>query len=1063
MKKALLCIAVFGSYLTNAQENFNDFIEKKLNANFIKYKSGYTITPHEILTKYNHDLGLGEGSELVLLNKTTDKLGLTHFRYEQYYKGYKVFGAQYLIHTDNNNKVYASNGKIVKQLNGNPSLQINSKTALENAQKFIGAQAYYWESAFQESLIKKIKKDPSATYYPTPELVWYNKYLPQQGAFYKLAYFVELYTLQPEGRYNVFVDAATGEVLNAYDKLHHIDVTGAAVTKYAGTQTIITDSVAPGQYRLRETGRGGGIETYNMQQGTNYSAAVDFTDADNYWNNVNAQQDEAATDAHWAAEMTYDYYFIEHGRDSYDNAGSTLISYVHYDQNYSNAFWNGQYMTYGDGNGSTYTALTSLDVGGHEISHGVTEYAANLNYQYESGALNESFSDIFGTAIEFWADPANADWFIGEDFDQNGNGFRSMSDPNSKGDPDTYLGNNWEFGSVDNGGVHTNSGVQNYWFYLLSDGGNGINDNGHPYNVTGAGIDTAAQIAYRNLTVYLTPTSQYADARAGAIQSAEDLYGVCSTPVYETAKAWYAVGVGFPIENNDLTVLNVSDPFTKCGLTNNESVTIQIRNNGCSVALNPGDTIYTYYKADNGTVVNDTLILSAPFNGGDTISFTFSTTADFSTVGNHTIDAWINFGLDPQLYNDTLYNYTFEHKLQQNVDVGMVDIVSPKSGCNLSNMEPVKVAIQFFGCDSLAANDSIKVGYSFDAQPAIYDTIVLANALYPGDTLYYTFNQPVDVSVPGTYTLDAWTAFDVDTFNTNDLISGMNIKHIIPLGDKDIVTFENNAAVVDTFLSWSGAEAKVLVSNNTGNGGGYALQFTGGDVINYTGQLDTDLLYFWDKNLDFAGYAKFCVDATTWTTANLRFDLRQTFSKTYAQLLGQPLPIASSLRILVNGTQIGPDYNPTSETSDPYSVQHVNLNAYAGTQFEVVFETRMFFDQASDPLAITGSKGDNAFIDNIMFSEVSTIGIEELEVIYGFKIYPNPNNGLFNIQWNSNENTQTLIEVYDLMGKLLFEKSLNTSKGSNTNSFDFSGYSNGVYFVKITSDNDTQTIKWIKN
>ena len=126
-------------------------------------------------------------------------------------------------------------------------------------------------------------------------------------------------------------------------------------------------------------------------------------------------------------------------------------------------------MTYGDGSGS-YNPFCALDIAGHEIGHGLMDYTANLVYSYESGALNESFSDIWGTAVEFYGKFSQANWQVGEDI---GVTLRDMSDPKSYGDPDTYQGTNWATGPADNGGVHTNSGVQNFWFYLLTVGGTG--------------------------------------------------------------------------------------------------------------------------------------------------------------------------------------------------------------------------------------------------------------------------------------------------------------------------------------------------------------------------------------------------------------------------------------------------------------------------------------------------------------------------------------------------------------------------------------------------------------
>ena len=192
-----------------------------------------------------------------------------------------------------------------------------------------------------------------------------------------------------------------------------------------------------------------------MNQGDVYGNAVDFTDTDNNWNNVNTNLDEYATDAHWGAEMTYDYYLNNHGRNSIDDNGLALKSYIHYQAGpnpFFNAFWNGNWMTYGDGNGNNVTPLTSMDIAAHEVTHGLTQHTASLIYQGESGALNESFSDIFGTCIENFARPSNWNWTLGEDI---GTIFRSMSNPNTFNDPDTYMGTYWIPTDTvfDNGGV----------------------------------------------------------------------------------------------------------------------------------------------------------------------------------------------------------------------------------------------------------------------------------------------------------------------------------------------------------------------------------------------------------------------------------------------------------------------------------------------------------------------------------------------------------------------------------------------------------------------------------
>ncbi|MFH2140929.1 MAG: PKD domain-containing protein, partial [Bacteroidota bacterium] len=356
-------------------------------------------------------------------------------------------------------------------------------------------------------------------------------------------------------------------------------------------------------------------------------------DTDNNWNNINAQMDEVATDAHWGTEMTYDYFYNMFGRNSIDNSGFKLLSYVHFDYYYANAFWDGYRMTYGDGDGYSMTPLTALDIIGHEITHGLTSYTADLVYSYESGALNEGFSDIFGTAIEFYAKPGSANWTVGEDI---GEIIRSLQNPNSYSLPDTYQGNYWYTGSGDNGGVHTNCGVIGHWFYLTSAGGSGVNDLGNSYTVTGIGIDKAAAISYRMLAVYMTNTSQYSDARTFAIQSAIDLYGSCSTEVESVTNAMYAVGLGS--QYNSSVIASFSANATYCC---SYPVNITFSNssvNGTSYLWNFGDGNTSTLQNPTHTYTNPglysvSLITTGSASCGSSVDTLLIT--DYITVSNY--------------------------------------------------------------------------------------------------------------------------------------------------------------------------------------------------------------------------------------------------------------------------------------------------------------------------------------------------------------------------------------------------------------------------------------------
>ena len=530
--------------------------------------------------------GKVDASSKVLFKHTEkDALGIEHYRYQQTFSGdIPVENAVYVMHVKDGS-VLRQNGKWISKFPADikTTPTITKAAALNLALNKVGAQQYKWQNAAEEAFIKEEENNPNATFYPAAKLVFYSGEEEVVPSKLRLAYKFDIYAEKPVSRQIVFVDAGNGNILGTREVIHTVNAPGTATTAYSGSQAITTD-FTNNTYRLRETGRGNGIQTFNMKNGTNYAGAVDFTDTDNNWNNINAAKDQYATDAHWGTEKTYDYFKNKFNRNSINDAGLLLKSYVHtnliamgYPSNI-NAFWDGSRMSYGDGgssNGKVYTPLTALDIAGHEIAHGLTQYTSELVYSYESGALNEGFSDIFGTAIEFYAKGGSANWLIGENI---GSAFRSMSNPNLYGQPDTYKGTMWFAGPDDNGGVHYNSGVLNFWFYLLSQGGNGTNDIGTVYSVTGLGIDKAGAIAYRTNAFYLISTDKYADARTYSIKSAEDLYGVGSQEAIQTANAWTAVGVGGVVQPPACTDNYESNNTknTSKTITTNSSLTAKI-------------------------------------------------------------------------------------------------------------------------------------------------------------------------------------------------------------------------------------------------------------------------------------------------------------------------------------------------------------------------------------------------------------------------------------------------------------------------------------------------------
>lgn len=558
MKISALILFLISGSIASAQVYHNQQAQKRVKNSeivrvdssthrivHIKYSEGVSVKPDsQSVTKYlTSTLSIPRGFTFKTHAVKVDRYGYQHVKSTQFYKGISVYGAVYNLHYKGS-ALIGANGFYCDGVMPSNIPTITYQDAFNRAALAVGADKYKWEV------------DETIPVSSLGELI----YLPTDSGKVFLTYRFDIYSIKPLSRKYVFVDAHSGRVLKTLDRIHHSDISGLASTMYNGEKTIAT-SYNGSTYLLRETGRCG-ITTYDLNQQMNYGSAVDFTDSDNHWTTT-TNYDNAALDAHYGTEVTYDYYKNIHLRNSYDDKGSSLISYVHFGTNYSNAFWDGQSMTYGDGDNLSTSPFTSLDIVAHEITHGVTEHSASLEYSYESGALNESFSDIFGLCVDFYANPGIANWEMGELIHLNGGAIRSMSNPNLYFQPDTYHGNYWHTGYDDNGGVHYNSGVQNFWFYLLVNGGAGTNDLSNNYQVEGIGIDAAAAIAYRNLTTYLTPTSNYLDAREYSIQSAIDIYGACSDEVMAVTNAWHAVGVGDAF-NNVLTAQFSADYSYSC-------------------------------------------------------------------------------------------------------------------------------------------------------------------------------------------------------------------------------------------------------------------------------------------------------------------------------------------------------------------------------------------------------------------------------------------------------------------------------------------------------------------
>ena len=505
--------------------------------------------------------------EFVFTMSETDRLDITHTRFEQYFSGIKVYDSEVILHSKNNT-VFLFNGRFFPT----PDLSdvmptVNANTALTTVKNAVGISETVSVTPGFEFLIADETEVSELVIYHTDgdidreKLAWHITYIPTLA-----------------DRFEYFIDAKTGEILHSFNNvcrfhspLAHKEDGHTACTHTTKKENVKTENFLPlpppdiatapdllginrtvdvyqtgGTYFMIDAARTAMFEpaqsTFpddavgviwtidgmnNNVEGNNFNVAH-VTDNDNNWNNP------TGISAHFNGGAAYEYFEEVHSRISINGQGGNIVSIINVEDAggpMDNAFWNGQAIFYGNGTTAFKPLARGLDVAGHEMSHGVIQSTANLEYEGESGALNESFADIFGAMID------RDDWKIGEDvveFSSFPSGaLRDMANPNQGGsslaDPGYQPAHTDEqyTGNQDNGGVHINSGIPNKAFQLFA---------------TAVGKDKAEEIYYRALTQYLVRSSQFIDCRAAVEQAAQDLYG--NTEVQAAQSAFNAVGIG---------------------------------------------------------------------------------------------------------------------------------------------------------------------------------------------------------------------------------------------------------------------------------------------------------------------------------------------------------------------------------------------------------------------------------------------------------------------------------------------------------------------------------------
>ncbi len=837
----------------------------------------------------------------------------------------------------------------------------------------------------------------------------------------------------------------------------------------------------------------------------------------NSGNYVITNSGHPAVDVHWGMEKTYDFYLNALNRNSYDGNGSVIKQYVNplllngsagYPNNASALSSPYNIMSYGMGDGVNMKPLVGLDVEGHEFTHLVVGNNGNggLTYQGESGALNESFADIFGTCVEFYSG-VNPDWNIGEDVMIGQPYMRSMSNPNGGQQPDTYNGQYWvnPSSSQDNGGVHTNSGVQNFWFYLLCQGGSGTNDLGNSYSVTGIGITQARQIAYRNLITYLSPNATHLDAYNGSLQAAQDLYGNPSAQYTAVRQAWYAVGIGNDPNNFCSGTTNLTAPS---GTITDGSGSANYNNNAnCKWVIAPAGATQiqlTFTAFDTEANYDTVFVYDGPDETfpvlatwwGNTLPPVINTTSGvgamcvrFTSDVTQTAGGWSAnyqaYGNSPSCGGGTILS----------TPTGSFNDGS--GGSNYGNNQ------QCYWFISPPCASSVTLTFSAFNTEANYDGIIVYNGWDNSATQLAVYSG---TSIPSSVTSNTGKMLVVFVSDYSTTMQGFSANYTSTGSAYCSGTTNLNTSDYATFTDGSGGsnycnnqDCKWLIqppqaTSVTLNFTAFALEDAASDgtiydaveVYDGTTTSATLLGRFTGSNLPPA-------ITSSGGSMLVRFisDLeenKQGFSAYYTSTqnpycTGTTTTLTAQSGTFADGSAAN---NYANNTSCSWLIQPTNATAitlsFSAFNTELNYDGVIVYDGANNTAPVLGqfsgtsipnsvtSTGGSMYVEFLSdpavrgqgwtanYTSTITTGIDEALLKANFNFYPNPTDGIFTVN-SGFENSGTL-EIYDVLGKQVL-KTFKINKGANQ--IDASELSKGIYMIKFKIGDGYHTERLVIN
>ncbi|MBK9629766.1 MAG: M4 family metallopeptidase [Saprospiraceae bacterium] len=1003
-------------------------------------KEPITYSQSNVASLLNSKFGIE--SNWTHTNSYLDPYGIQHDRIQQYFDGYPVIGAQLIVHAKNE-KILSITGRAASEIGVLQPSNTSPIQAIGLAKKYAGIPA-------KKDINIRSEEDQQ------PSLVVINENYPEHGGEYKLAWMVHIHEEKPHDIRKIFVDANSGALILNMDLMMSCGgEKGKMHTLFHGEQEIETE-IENGQYITKDLSRGNGVQVRSV-------SGQFYNDDDNTWIEGSNDQINGAYDLFWGLQSTYDYFKNRFGRNGIDDQ-NILTNAILLDTGiYNNAFWDSNLKTlnFGLGNGISLKPFTSIDIVAHEYGHGVTQFTAGLEYLYESGALNEAFSDIFGKAVEYDYDQAQFNWLLGNKiYVDPAQAIRSMENPNKFSNPKYYRGKFWNSGSGDNGGVHSNSGVLNYWYYLLCTGGEGKNEGNKDFKVRAMGVDTATMVAYHLLRDYLTPTSNYADARNMSLQMLSQWWGLCSEQYNNVAEAWKAVGIGSNTLEGDLQLVTERTLFNICkdGIVELPS---RIINHSCNQIILAGTKLSISYQMDNLAAVVEEIIVDHDVLPGDYFSFDFSSLPIVNRQGAVRLTIKLLDYFDSDTSN---HSYTFF--VTRNLNAASNDFniqrmtVTGNSCPDLNAGYRASLVAVNNGCTVVPLGSQFVLEMKFDDSIAVY-FFKNERSVYPGAQ----FRPPAFI-IPRTFlgvkNVVARLMWNPDSDSTNN-VSQFQIVYTDFTFKDEPETFTNQTYNTEKLqirsepFSYYNFIYQPKLNSDAFHVYGSSI-FESGGGLRVNGNPEPD--FFMNSNVNYITSTFLCANTQGMINPHIEFDLYQNLGDLYLSTYGFDDRFGSMCRLIYRnnrGQILKSDIIMLPET-ERNKVEKISRKLPDSTTLVEI--QKLCLSLKLDFVGeIDLEKSDLIAIDNLVLTEGSTSTDDINEI--GISLRPVPVGDIININLSERGSAINRLIIYDLNGKEL--QNIKIQSGQNVISIPASNLISGVYQLRcILLNGLSKNISFVK-